>query len=448
MRRTPPAYIRWGVLILISLAMMGNYYIYDSISPLADLLKSQLGFSNKGIGLLNAIYSVPNIFMVLIGGIIIDRIGIRRSSFLFTALVMIGAIVTCLKGNLVLMATGRLIFGLGAESMIVAITTAVARWFKGKEFSFAFGLNLTIARAGSFLALNSPSWASGYYSHGWQSPLIIAAVTGVIALICIAFFYFVDYYSESKYDMEKVAMQEKVELKVLFKFSSSFWYISLLCVVFYSAMFPFQTFAVDFFQNAHGISRDTGGFLSSVLTLSAMVCTPLFGLLADFMGKRSYLMMIGSLLIIPVYLMMAYGLNLVGILGLPENVHIYIPFLKIDTMVTPNLLIPMSLMGIAFSLIPAIMWPSVALIVEPYRLGTAYGLMTMIQNIGLVLFNLLIGFSNDFFLAGKENPSGYIAGMWIFSICGVLGLIFSYLLMKSQKGLPNSKLEASMNRKD
>jgi len=145
-------------LLFISLSMFGNYYIYDSISPLADVLKAQLGFSDSQIGLLNGIYSFPNIIMVLIGGIIIDRIGTRKSVFIFTVLIMLGALVTVLHGSIYTMAAGRLIFGLGAESMIVAITTIIARWFKGRQLSFAFGINLTLARLGSFMALNAPTW--------------------------------------------------------------------------------------------------------------------------------------------------------------------------------------------------------------------------------------------------------------------------------------------------
>src|SRR5512136_1114646 len=134
-RPAPPRAFRWAVLVLISLAMFGNYYVYDSISPLADVLKAQLGFSDGNIGLLNAIYSIPNIFMVLIGGYIIDKIGTKKASILFSSLCMIGAIITAAKGDLATMAAGRLIFGLGAESLIVAVTTVIAKWFKGKELS-------------------------------------------------------------------------------------------------------------------------------------------------------------------------------------------------------------------------------------------------------------------------------------------------------------------------
>ncbi|MDH3198824.1 MAG: MFS transporter, partial [Candidatus Krumholzibacteria bacterium] len=169
----PPTSYRWAVLIFVSLAMFGNYYVYDAVSPIADLLKEQLGFSDKNIGTLNAIYSLPNIFMVLLGGIIIDRIGVRRATLLFGVLCFIGAVITALSGKLAVMATGRLIFGIGAESLIVSVTTALAKWFKGKELSFAFGINLTIARLGSFLALNSPTWAKPAFEN-WQWPLLIS----------------------------------------------------------------------------------------------------------------------------------------------------------------------------------------------------------------------------------------------------------------------------------
>ncbi|MBR9975212.1 MAG: MFS transporter, partial [Bacteroidetes bacterium] len=189
----PPPVYRWMVLIVISLAMFGNYYIYDSISPLADLLVSQLGFSDSNIGLLNAIYSVPNIIMVLIGGIVIDRIGTKKSILIFAVLCFAGAAVTASSAQLSVMAAGRLIFGLGAESLIVAVTTSLARWFKGKELSFAFGLNLTIARLGSFAALNSPSWARPLYDD-WQYPLLLGVGAGVICIVAALIYYGQDGY--------------------------------------------------------------------------------------------------------------------------------------------------------------------------------------------------------------------------------------------------------------
>lgn len=406
----PSAMFRWGVLIFISFAMFGNYYIYDSVSPLADLLAKQLKFSDSDIGLLNAIYSFPNIIMVLIGGIIIDKLGTRISTIIFAAVCLIGAATTAATSSFSVMAAGRLIFGLGAESLIVAVTTVIGRWFKGKELSFAFGINLTIARLGSFAALNSPTWGSGFYND-WQYPLLVAVAAGVISVAAAIIYFGMDVFAAKNFSLREVPKQDKIIWSQIFRFSSSFWFITLLCVTFYSAMFPFQTFAVKFFMETHGVSREYGGFLSSMLTLSAMVLTPLFGLLSDYIGRRSLLMMLGSLLIIPVYLLMVY-----------TNI---------------NLIIPMSIMGIAFSLVPAVMWPSVALIVDEAKLGTAYGLMTMIQNIGLFLFNLIIGYAND--LTG-----GYTAGMWIFSSLGFFGLFFAYFLRRSSGVSGGYNLEKGM----
>lgn len=416
--------------------MFGNYYIYDSISPLADVLKAQLGFSDSQIGLLNGIYSFPNIIMVLIGGILIDRIGTRKSVFIFTVLIMLGALVTAVHGSIYTMAAGRLIFGLGAESMIVAITTIIARWFKGKQLSFAFGINLTLARLGSFMALNAPTWGKSLYNF-WQTPLWVTVAAGVFAVVCILVYYFLDVVADRKFDMPKEGGQEKIELKQLFSFGVSFWYVTALCVTFYSAMFPFQTFAIKFFQEAHGTTREVGGNLSSMLTLAAMVFTPLFGLLADRIGKRSLLMMFGALLIIPVYLIMAYKVDLATPLGISGSLNLNLDFFDIHSVIPAYLVIPMSIMGIAFSLIPAVMWPSVAYIVDQSKLGTAYGLMTMIQNMGLFGFNVLVGWANDFSAASASNPGGYVLGMWIFSSLGLFGLLFAFLLRRNETG-PNA----------
>jgi len=436
----PPAIFRWAVLFVISAAMFGNYYIYDAISPLADVLKSQLGFSDSQIGLLNAIYSFPNILMVLIGGLIIDRIGTRKSVLIFTTLIALGAIITASSNKLFIMATGRLVFGLGAESMIVAITTIMARWFKGKELSFAFGLNLTVARFGSFMSLNAPSWGKKLYDN-WQSPLFITVAAGVFALFFIIMYFVMDIYATRKYDIAKEGSQDKIELKGIFNFGVSFWYITALCVTFYSAMFPFQTFAIKFFQEVYGTTREVGGNLSSILTLAAMFFTPLFGLLSDKIGKRSLLMIFGSLLIVPVYLIMAYKIDLASPLGIHGSLALNINFLDIHSLIPASLIIPMAMMGIAFSLIPAVMWPSVAYIVDQSKLGTAYGLMTMIQNIGLFGFNLLIGWANDTGNASVQNPSGHNLGMWIFSSLGFFALFFSFLLRRREKGPHGHGLE-------
>src|SRR5215471_9447069 len=179
-RPEPSRLYRWIVLIFISVAMGGNYYIYDSINPLERIFIEHLGFSGTKFGWLNSSYSVAAVLTLLIGGIIIDRIGTKKSLFMFAALCFLGALLTAWRGSFVTMVAGRTVLGLGAESMIVAVTTALAKWFKGKELSFAFGVNLTIARLASVAADNSPTWASrAFYPNGpggeasWQNPLLI-----------------------------------------------------------------------------------------------------------------------------------------------------------------------------------------------------------------------------------------------------------------------------------
>ncbi|NTV84597.1 MAG: major facilitator superfamily domain-containing protein 1, partial [Bacteroidales bacterium] len=409
----PSPLFRWAVLLFISMAMFGNYYVYDSISPLADLLKAQLEFSDSNLGLLNAIYSFPNIIMVLIGGIIIDRIGAKKASILFSSLCMIGSTMTTFSGgDLVFMAAGRLVFGLGAESLIVTITTVIAKWFKGKELSFAFGLNLTVARLGSFAALNSPSWAKALYDS-WKGPLLISTTMAAISLIAVIIYVVMDTRARRLFSLPEEQKQEKINWSEIFSFKTSFWYITLLCVTFYSAIFPFQTFAVKFFIEHHGLSREAASFASSVIILASMIGTPLFGIYIDRRGRRATLMILGSLMIVPVYLIMAY--------------------VPID----PRWMT--AIMGVAFSLVPAAMWPSVALIVEEKKLGTAYGLMTMIQNIGLTTFNVLVGWAND--TSTVNGITDYSLGMWFFSITGFVGLTFAYLLRRQETGTYKSGLE-------
>jgi MFS family permease len=402
---SPPALMRWGVLVLISLAMFGNYYIYDAISPLADLLKSQLGLTDSQIGTLNAIYSVPNIFMVLIGGIIIDRIGTRKATALFCLLCLIGTLITAFSSAFPMMAAGRLVFGLGGESMIVAVTAAIAKWFKGKELSLAFGVNLTISRLGTFAALNSPTWAQGLYDT-WRGPLLLTAGAAVLLMAVGVLYWVLEALADREYVLGDASETEKIAFADLFRFSLSYWLICALCFTFYSAAFPFQTFAVKFFQEAHGLAREDAGFLTSLLILMAIFATPAFGFVVDMIGRRALLMMLGSILLLPVFLMMAYA-----------PVHPVVPIL---------------MLGLSFSLIPAVMWPSVAYVVEEKRLGTGLGLMTLLQNIGLAGFNYLLGWANDVGGASAANPEGYNLGLWILSILGVLGFFLAWRLRREE----------------
>ena len=477
-RPEPSRLYRWAVLIFISVAMGGNYYIYDSINPLERIFIDKLGYSATAFGWLNSSYSVAAVATLLIGGIVIDRIGTKKALTFFAVLCLLGAGLTAARGQVGVMIAGRTILGLGAESMIVAVTTALAKWFKGKELSFAFGINLTIARLASVAADNSPTWAHrAFYPHGpmgepsWQGPLMVAVGAGVLAVACSLIYWGLESRAEARYELGHAGSIDKIEfgkafsirglafkqavvqlwrgLVDLLRFDPSYWFVVGLCFTFYSAIFPFRTFAIDFFTNKILASHGGGvaaeaikqaGFCNSLLPMSAMIATPLFGLMVDKIGKRALFMMLGSVLLMPVYLMMAY-------LSAGRTVTFALPWFNAGQLTLEHftlpllLLVTMAMMGMAFSLIPAVMWPSVAYIVDQSRLGTAYGLMTMIQQIGFFLLNLLIGTANDYSRAGPNNAEGYALGMWIFSILGFVGMAFAILLRVRETGPQGHGLE-------
>jgi MFS family permease len=400
----------------MSLAMFGNYYVYDSIAPIADMLRSELGFSSTQVGTLNAIYSAPNIVMVLIGGILVDRFGTRRATFAFTAICAAGALLTALSTTFPVMAAGRLVFGLGAESMIVAVTAALGQWFKGKQLGFAFGLNLSIARAGSYAADLSPSWAGGVYASGVRGPLSLAVVFAIVSLAGAALYWILERHAESRYALDRPTPQDRVVWSDLWRFDRSYWYLVGLCVTFYSVIFPFRsTFAIEYFQNAHGLSRADAGEMNGYVFLAAIVATPLFGLMVDKLGRRSIAMFAGSFLLLACFPTLLF-----------TNWSLWVTTVMI---------------GIAFSLVPAVLWPSVPYLVGEDRLGTAYGLMTMLQNIGLTAFNVGAGMLNDWGGASAENPAGYQPMLWMFTILSVAALAFSWLLRQRETGPHNHGLE-------
>ncbi|HKH70219.1 MAG TPA: MFS transporter [Vicinamibacterales bacterium] len=402
-KNPPPAVWRWAVLVAISVAMFGNYYVYDSIGPVADSLQRLLGFTDTQIGTLNAIYSLPNIIVVLIGGVIVDRFGTRLSTLAFAIICMVGAIITALSPVFPVMAAGRLVFGLGAESMIVAITVAIGQWFVGRQLGFAFGVNLSIARAGSYSADLSTTWFKPLYEQGWQPPLFLAAGMAVFAVVACIVYYMLDRYVAQHYDVPRPSESERFVWSDLWRFDRSFWYVIGLCVTFYSVIFPFRsTFAIKYFQHAHGLSLQDAGALNGYVFLAAIFATPAFGFMADMLGRRAAFMAFGCFLLAAVFPILAY-----------TDINLWVSTVMI---------------GVAFSLVPAVIWPAVPYLVEPKRLGTAYGLMTMVQAMGLTVINLVAGALNDANGAGPENPGGYTPMLWLFLALSLGGFVFAYLL--------------------
>jgi MFS family permease len=412
---TPPAIWRWIVLVAVSVAMFGNYYAYDSIGPVADSLQRQLGFSDTQIGTLNAIYSFPNIVMVLIGGIIIDRFGARLTTLVFAIICTVGAVLTAMSPLFPVMAIGRLIFGLGAETMIVAITVIIGQWFVGKQLGFAFGLNLSIARAGSYSADMSTSWFKPLYDRGWQPPLWLAAgFAGLMIVGCVVYFI-VDKMAADRFNL-KQAESDRFAWRDLLKFDRSYWYIVGLCVLFYSVIFPFRsTFAIKYFQHAHGLTLQEAGAMNGYVFLAAIFATPTFGLIADRFARRSAFMALGCALLAGVFPLLAYT--------------------------QASLWVSTVMIGIAFSLVPAVLWPAVPYLVAPERLGTAYGLMTMLQNIGMLLGNLGAGWLNDLNGAGPDNPAGYLPMLWMFMLIALGGFGFAAALRAREASVVGHGLE-------
>jgi len=434
--------LRWGILLLAAFVQATNYYFYDAISPLKRLLEENFQFTNTDFGLFVSAYSIPNVFflMAVIGGIILDKIGIRRTGFSFVALMTAGAVVTAYGASnyytsggfgyefmdsflpsyspeLKMMLVGRFLYGLGAETSIVVISKIIVKWFKGKELALAFGLKIGIARAGSLAAFNLSPILSNT-STGWTTAIWFAA-----ALVCIGLLAFIVYMMfDLKLD-KQIAKTKPASKGTDFSFKDlvklltnrSFIFVTLLCLTFYSAVFPFQSYAPDFFLNKFGYTLAKSGQIASLLSLGTMFFTPLFGYLVDRKGKSATLMIFGSLLLVFIHLSFAF------------------------TRINPIFL--MIILGIAFSLVPAAMWPSVAKIVEEKRIGTAYGTMFSIQNLGLWAFPLLIGIVLD-----KTNPGvtpeliatgaaayDYTYALVMLAALGFFGLAFAILLKREDK---------------
>jgi MFS family permease len=397
-----------------ALGMVGNYYVYDSIGPVADLLSRQLGYSDTQIGTLNAIYSLPNIFMVLVGGVLCDRYNARSVMVVSALLCFLGAVLTAASASFVLMAGGRLLFGLGAETMIVAVTVAFAQWFVGRNFALFFALNISVSRMGSYLADRSPSFASDLYAQGWQPPLWLSAGFGAMCFAGAVLFWLVDRREAPRGTLAVPPPPDRIDWGVLLRFRAAYWYVVGLCVTFYAVIFAFRsTFSIKYFQQAHGLDLEAASTLNSYVFLAAVFVTPAFGFLVDRIGRHALLMLVGSALLPLSFVVLGSGSHA----------------LWLSTV----------LLGISFSLVPAVLWPSVARYVEPQQLGTAYGLMTMLQSAGVMIANLGAGALNDASGASAGNPAGYSAMLWFFGLTSLAGFVFTVLLKRAESRLAPSR---------
>ena len=401
---TAPVYrpaTAWLVCGLIALAQYGNFYVYDSIGPVADLLQQQRGFSDSQVGLLNAIYSLPNVVLILLGGVLVDRLGAARTTLLTAGICLAGALLTAFSPSFAGMAAGRLLYGIGAETFSIATLAGVAQYFAGGTVAFAMGLTLAIGRLGSYSADMSPTWFTTAYAQGWQPPLVIATAIAATSFVASAVYWVVDRRQSVHAPVAPTA--ERFVWRDLLHFGRAYWYLLGLCVLWYSVILAFRsTFSIKYFQHTHGLDLAAAGEMNSYVFLAAVFATPAFGWICDRLQRYAPFLALGSLLL-PIAL---------ALLALTAT----------------GLILPTVLIGISYSLVPAVMWPLASRLVPQARFGTAIGLMWVAQNAGISGANLVAGWLNDRAGASATNPAGYDGMMLFFGIASVAGFVCGLLL--------------------
>ncbi|MBQ4394275.1 MAG: MFS transporter [Paludibacteraceae bacterium] len=441
---------RWTVLVLVASMMFFAYMFVDILSPLASLLEKTLNWDQGDFGTYAAGEYLLNVFgFLILAGIILDKMGVRFTGLLSASLMVIGAAIKywgiswadantvgwlnswwpSMPGSAKLAMFGFMIFGCGCEMAGTTVSKILAKWFKGKEMALAMGLEMAIARLGVFAAMwLSPMLSERFAVDGVNSvsaPFLFSALLLVIGLLNFFIFTIMD----KSFDNQLVAIGEATaekdpedefhvsDLGQIFT-SKMFWIVALLCVLYYSAIFPFQRFATNFLEETLAISNAEAAGLFKWFPILAMVLTPFLGLFIDYKGKGATMMLLGAVIMIICHGVFAFVL----------------PAYPSKTLALITILV----LGVSFSLVPASMWPSVPKIIDEKVLGSAYCLIFWVQNIGLCLVPLLIG-------KLRVATNGYLVPMIVFASFGVLAFLLSLALKVEDKKknygleLPNKK---------
>ena len=445
------AFARWAVLVLVASMMFFAYMFVDILSPLASTLNDVLCWDQGIFGTYAAGEFLLNVFgFLILAGIILDKMGVRFTGVLSASLMVIGASIkyigisewfgandivllnswwTSMPGSAKMAMFGLMIFGCGCEMAGTTVSKILAKWFKGKEMALAMGLEMAIARLGVFAAMwLSPIFSERFAIDGVNSvtaPLLFATLLLIIGLLN----FFVFTVMDNRFDNQLVAIGEATaekdpedefhvsDLKQIFS-SKMFWIIALLCVLYYSAIFPFQRFATNFLEETLQIDNAEAAGLFKWFPILAMVLTPFLGAFIDYKGKGASMMLIGAVIMIACHSVFAFVL----------------PAFPSKTLALVTILV----LGVSFSLVPASMWPSVPKIIDEKVLGSAYCLIFWVQNIGLCLVPLLIG-------KLRVATNGYLVPMIVFASFGVLAFLLSLALKVEDKKknygleLPNKK---------
>lgn len=440
---------RWVVLLLVSFTMMCMYYLTDAMAPLQQHLQSSLHWSATDYGLFTSGYGWFNVFLLMLvfSGMILDKLGTRFTGVLAIFIMLIGAAIKywAISGHVsgtyelsigswqilgataksaVVAGLGFAIFGVGCEMFGISANKAVVRWFRGKEMALAIGLNTSTGRIGTALAMFTPL-PLVKLTKDVSTPVLISMVLLCAGLLVFFLFTVLDKRLDKEESDAGIASDDE------FKFSDvvdiaknrAFWYIAILCVLFYSAVFPFIKFATNLIVQKFAVNDTFAGYIPALLPFSALLLTPLFGGISDKKGKGASIMILGSVLLVCVHLLFAIpSLN-----SFPIAIGLVV------------------VLGIAFSLVPSAMWPAVAKIIPENKLGTAYAMTFWVQNWGLMLVPLLIGSVLDKYCVigtitkivdGKEQhltQYNYTIPMLIFACFGLVAILFAFLLKAEDK---------------
>jgi nitrate/nitrite transporter NarK len=447
---------RWTALAVVAFTMLCGYWLTDVMAPLKPMLEKELLWNSTEYGFFTSAYGWFNVIllMLILGGIILDKMGVRFTGIMATSIMVIGTAIKFwaisthsldghtilgMKSQVVLAGLGYATFGVGVETAGITVSKIIVKWFKGKEMALAMGLEMATARIGTTMALVT-SVPIANALHGVSKPILVCLIMLCIGMISFIVYTFMDKKLDKSIAQEAertniADTEESFSIKDIWKIvtNKGWWYIALLCVLFYSAVFPFLKYASDLMVNKFGVDPELAGIIPGMLPFGTMILTPLFGNLYDRKGKGASIMILGAFLLIFVHTMFS------------------IPFLR----ATPIAIVLIIILGIGFSLVPSAMWPSVPKIIPEKQLGTAYALIFWVQNIGLMGVPALIGWVLDKFcitgihlIDGSPVPSyNYTLPMMIFTCFGIIALIFALLLKAEDKKkgygleLPNIKKE-------
>ena len=429
--------LRWTALLIVSFTMMFGYFFTDVMSPLEPLLTASvqdggLGWSSDEYGFFSGSYGFFNVFLLLLffGGIILDKFGIRFTGVLSTALMFGGALIKWyavghpFEGTLtlpfgigtygmqvIIACLGFATYGVGCEIAGITVSKVIVKWFTGHELALAMGLQVALARIGTAAAL---AFALPFAKHMGAAS---ASVGLGAAMLCIGMVSFIVYCVMDKKQDAAASAAAEADPEEGFKFSDlktlfvnrGFWYIAVLCLMFYAGVFPFLKFATKLMVFKYGVAENVAGLIPAMLPFGTIILTPLFGGVYDKYGKGATLMLIGSIILTVVH----------TIFALPLNSWILAIFVMI-------------LLGIAFGLVPSAMWPSVPKIIPMKLLGTAYSVIFYIQNIGLSMVPIMIGKVNQA-NTGADGVIDYTKSMIIFACFGVISVVIALLLKLEDK---------------